>query len=63
MENAELNKKMKTLGVLETAILSAHIEYFKGTTEVRYHIEGGKSVLYDTVIRYLTGNSYQSLQK
>ena len=54
MENTELKKKMETLGVLETAILSAHIEYFKGTTEVRYHIGGGESVLYDTVIRYLT---------
>ena len=57
MENTELKKKMKTLGVLETAILSAHIEYLKGTTEVRYHIEDGESDLYDTVIRYLTDKS------
>jgi hypothetical protein len=48
---------METLGVLETAILSAHMKFFKGTTEVRYHIEGEESVLYDTVIRYLTDKS------
>ncbi|MEN6320117.1 MAG: hypothetical protein ABFD82_15345 [Syntrophaceae bacterium] len=57
MENTELNKKMETLGVLETAILSAHLKFFKGTTEVRYHIEGEEYVLYNTVIKYLTGNS------
>jgi hypothetical protein len=57
MENTELKKKMETLGALEPAILSAHMKFFKGTTEVRHHIKGDESVLYDTVIRYLTGKS------
>lgn len=57
MENTELKKKMETLGVLETTILSAHMKFFNGTTEVRYHIEGEESVLYDTIIRYLTDKS------
>jgi len=54
MENTELKKHMETLGVLETAILSAHMKFFKGTKEVRHHIEGEESILYDTVIRYFT---------
>ncbi len=57
MENRELKIKMETLGVIETAILSAHMKYFTGTTEVRYHVEGGESVLYNTVIRYFTDKS------
>ena len=57
MEKTVLNKKMESLGVLETAILSAHMKYFKETAEVCYHIEDGKSVLYDTIIRYLTDKS------
>ena len=57
MENEELKKHMETLRVLETAILSAHMKFFNGTKEVRHHIEGEEFVLYDTVIRYFTGNS------
>ena len=57
MENIELNEKMETLGLLETAILSAHMKFFKGTTEVHHHIKGDESVLYDTVIRYFTEKS------
>jgi hypothetical protein len=57
MENTELKKKVETLGALETAILSAHMKFFKGTTGVRHHIDSEESVLYDTVIRYLTGKS------
>jgi len=57
MEKTELKKKMETLGVLETAILSAHMKFFKGSPEAHYHREGEESVLYNTVIRYLTGNS------
>ena len=57
MDQTELRKKAEALGVLETAILSAHIKYFKGNPEAHCHLEGEESVLYDTVIRYLTGNS------
>jgi hypothetical protein len=57
MENIELNAKMEILGLLETAILSSNMKFFKGTTEVRHHIKGDESVLYDTVIRYFTEKS------
>jgi hypothetical protein len=57
MEKTELKKKMETLGVLEIEILSAHMKFFKGIPETHYHLEGEESVLYETVIRYLTGNS------
>ena len=57
MENIELNAKMEKLGLLETAILSAHMKFFKGTTEARHHIKGEESVLYDTVFRYFTEKS------
>ncbi|MEN6319281.1 MAG: hypothetical protein ABFD82_11065 [Syntrophaceae bacterium] len=42
MENTELNEKIETLGFLETAILSVHLNYLKGTTEDEtLRIKGG----------------------
>ena len=57
MENRELKIKMETSGVLETAILSANLKFFKGTTEVHHNIVGEESVFYNTVIRYFTDKS------
>ena len=59
MDKTELIKKMETLGILESLILSAHIKYFKENSETHYYPESEDSVLYDTVVRYFTGNSYE----
>lgn len=50
-------KETETLGVLETAILSAHMKFFKGDSETYSLLKGDDLVLYDTVIRYFTSNS------
>jgi hypothetical protein len=50
-------KETETLGVLETAILSAHMKFFKGDSETYSLLKGDELVLYDTVIRYFTSNS------
>ena len=50
-------KETETLSVLETAILSAHMKFFKGNSETYSHPKGDDIVLYDTVIRYFTSNS------
>lgn len=57
MENADLKNKMEKLGSLETAILSAHLKFFKGIPDVRYRTEAEDSILYDTVIHYFTCKS------
>lgn len=57
MDKTEFRKKTEKLGALETSILSAHMKFFKGNSVAHCHLEGEESVLYDTVIRYLTGNS------
>jgi hypothetical protein len=57
MDKTDLIKKTETLGALETSILSANMKYFKGNSETHYYLESEESVLYDTVVRYFTGNS------
>lgn len=57
MENTLRKKERENRGVLETAILSAHMKFFNGTPAVRHDIEGEESVLYKTVIRYFTNKS------
>lgn len=57
MDTTDLRINMESLGILEASILSAHIQFFKRNSGVNYHLTDEESALYETVIRYFTGNS------
>ncbi len=60
MDKTEEIKKMNTLQVLEASILAAHVKFFKGNSESHFHLGNEEAILYDTVIRYFTGNPRSS---
>jgi hypothetical protein len=57
MDETELINKTETLRFLEASILAAHMKFFEGNSETHSHLGGEEAILYETVIRYFTGDS------